>query len=168
MSNDTLVTSGRVALAKLLKASNFLFALSRGNPQWDALWETPNPPVPPINATDVLDLIGYSRPTLKQFLIPDDDGAIVDEGGAKYAVSETPTRYVQIKLSLEPGVYAGNTVREIGLFVNPTIDPSVPLSQYTIPADKVTSKGDLLQLHWREAQPITDGDFFARNFIVRL
>jgi len=168
MSNDTLVTSGRVALAKLLNASKFLFALSRGNPSWDGMWATPNPPVPPINATGVLDLMGYARPTIQDFLTPDDAGVIIEEGGGKYSVSASPTRYARFKLSLEPGVYAGNTLREIGLFMNPTIDPSVPSSQYMIPANKVTLAGDLLQLHWREAQPITEGDHFSRNFIVRL
>lgn len=168
MTAEILPTTGRVVLAKALVALPFLFAVSRGNPAWDAQWGDDNPPTPPLSATGVFDLIGYARPTIVGFLVPDDAGSIVGSGGARYSNSNVPTRYLRVRLSLPVGSYAGQTLREIGLFANPAIDPSVPSGQTLIDPADVVSPGDLFQLHWREPLPLEEGDFFARNFVVRL
>lgn len=168
MSADTLPTEGRVALATKLAASKFLFALSSGLPAWDSQWTTPTPPTPPLDATNVKTLIGYARPTITDYLKPDPSGTIGAETGAKFSVSADPTRYLRVRLSLPIGAYAGATLREIALFVDPEVNSAVAPGQILIAASDVITDGRLLQLHWREPLPLEDGDFFARNFILKV
>jgi len=168
MSAETLPTAGRIAEAVKIQASRFLFAVSAGNPAWDSMWTGPNPPSPPIIATDVLNRLCYARPTIVDFLTPDDAGEIRLDGGARFSDSEDPTEYVRIKLALPEGSLDGQTIREIGLFIDSVLDPALPPGQIIIPPAGVLARGSLYALYWREAYPVEGGDFFARNFVVRI
>ncbi|MBK1625213.1 hypothetical protein CKO32_16765 [Afifella marina DSM 2698] len=115
-----------------------------------------------------LVFLGYARATIVGFLEPDAAGAIVVDNGTKYAVSAERTRWLRVRLSLPPGTYDGEMIREIGLFASPTIAPSVPAGQTLIDPADVSDPGDLMRLIWMEPQPITAGTSYARNVIMRL
>ncbi|WP_279480251.1 hypothetical protein [Aureimonas sp. SK2] len=168
MSADLMPLSGRRALAALARASSFLFVLSRGNPAWDGQWTQPNPPAPLLDVEDVLDPFGYARPTIVDFVVPDLNGAIYDDDGGRYSISAEPTRYVRSRLSLPVGAFAGEPLREVGLFINPVIDPSVAPGAVIVPPAAVLSLGDLLHVRWDDRHVLQDGGHYARNFFERL
>jgi hypothetical protein len=168
MSADILTTCGREVMAEQLVALTFLFALSRGDPSWDATWEDPNPPSPPLSAIGVLDLVGYARATVQGFLVPDEAGLILSDTGTKYTVSETRTRWARVRLSVPAGTYPDETIREIGLFSSPTIDAGVPLGQTIIEPADVSDPGDLNRLVWTRPQFLSAGTSIARNFVLRV
>lgn len=168
MSVDVLVIRGREVQAELLAGLTYLFALSRGDPAWDAAWDEPNPPAPDLTATGVLDLIGYARPTVVGFLEEDPGGQIVADTGTAYSVSAEPTRWLRVRLSVPAGAFTGETVREIALFSTPAIDAGVPPGQTVIAPADVSDPGDLMRLAWTRPQFLSAGTSIARNVILRI
>lgn len=168
MSTEILTTRGREVMAEQLVGLTYLIALSRGDPDWDDLWEGANPPTPDLGATGVADLIGYARATIVGHVVPDEGGSIIADSGTAYSVSATRTRWVRVRMSIPAGTYTGETVREIGLFSSPTIDAGVPGGQTIIAPEDVSDPGDLHQLAYFRPQFLSAGTALARNFILRV
>jgi hypothetical protein len=155
-------------MAEALAGLTFLAALSAGDPDWDAAWSEPNPPSPDLGATGILDLIGYVRPTIVDFVTADPAGAIITDDGARYATSASRTRYLRIRISIPAGAYPGVTVREVALFAHPTIAAGVPGGQTILAPADVEDAGDLVHLSWLEPQFLSAGTAYARNVILRV
>ena len=168
MSANILPTSARMVMAEALAAYPFVVALSRGNADWDSAWEQPNPPSPGLDVTDVLDLIGYVRPTIVGFVAADPAGAIVTDDGVHYSTSEVRTRYLRIRLSVPAGAFPDVTVREVGIFANPTFAAGLAPGKTVLDLADVEDPGDLVHLSWLRPQFLSTGTAYARNVIIRV
>jgi hypothetical protein len=168
MSTKLLTTRGREVMAGSMAALPFVAALSAGEPAWDAAWDLPNPPEPSLDVLNVIDLVGYVRPTIVGFVTPDPDGLIVTDEGGTYSNSEERTRFLRVRISVPAGSFTGVRIREVGIFANVEYAPGVPSGRTVLLPGDVVSPGDLFQLVWSPPQFIDAGTSYARNFILRV
>lgn len=148
-----LQDSGRIALAAALASLPIHFAWGRGNPAWDA-----NPDPEPTNATALVDEIARRTATAVGYVLPDPAGEIETVDG-NYTASAVPTEWVHVRTQYNYGDAAGETIRELGLFLGTVTDPALPAGQrYFTPAE-IVNPGLLYTL---ERIP-----FFVRNPTVR-
>lgn len=168
MSAFVLTTLGRAVMAEALAGLPFVVALSSGDPDWDVAWDEVNPPTPPLASTDILDLIGFVRPTIVGFVIEDEEGAIVTDGGGRYSTSETRTRNLRIRISIPAGSWTGATVREVGVFANPTFAEGLQPGKTVLDPEDVEDAGDLLHLSWLRPQFLSGGTSLIRDLILRV
>lgn len=168
MSAFVLTTLGRAVMAEALSTLPFVFALSSGDAAWDAAWEEPNPPYPPLETTSVLDLIGYARPSIVGFVEEDPDGVVVTEEGTAWATSLARTRNLRLRVTLPAGAFAGSTIREVGVFANPTFIPGLAPGKTILDLADVVETGELLHVSWLRPQFLSPGTSLIRDFILRV
>lgn len=168
MSAFVLTTLGRAVMAQTLSTLPFVFAVSAGDPDWDAAWAEPNPPVPPLASTDVLDLIGYARPSIVGFVAEDADGVIVTEEGTAWSTSAVRTRNLRLRVSIPAGAWSGQTIREIGVFANPTFAAGLAPGKTILDLEDVLDAGDLMHVSWLRPQFLSPGTSLIRDFILRV
>lgn len=168
MSVSILTTLGRAVMAEALASLPYVVALSSGDPAWDEAWDDVNPPTPPLAAADVSNLIGYVRPSIVGFVVEDEDGVIVTEVGTKYATSATRTRNLRIRIDIPAGSWPGETVREVGVFANPTFAEGLAPGKTILDPEDVEVVGDLLHLSWLRPQFLSPGTSLTRDFILRM
>ncbi|EAU40154.1 hypothetical protein FP2506_11377 [Fulvimarina pelagi HTCC2506] len=168
MSNTILTTGGRVVMAEAIAALSFVAALSRGDPAWDGTWEGANPPAPGLDARDVLDLAVHVRPTIIDFVEPDEAGAILTDEGGRYALSPESTRYLRVRVSVPAGTFDNEEIREVGIFAKAEYAEGVPPGKTVLEAGDIVSPGTLMQAIWSRPQHFETGTSYARNFILRV
>lgn len=168
MSAFVLTTLGRAVMAQTLATLPYVFAISAGDPDWDAAWSEPNPPVPPLASTDVLDLIGYARPSIVGFVDEDADGVIVTEEGAAWSTSATRTRNLRLRVSIPAGAWVDQTIREVGVFANPTFAAGLAPGKTILAVEDVLDAGDLMHVSWLRPQFLSPGTSLIRDFILRV
>ena len=168
MTSKVLTTVGREVMAQAFAALPFVAALSAGDTDWDALWADPNPPSPDLGSTAILDLIGYVRPTLVDFVEPDPEGTIVTEEGGIYTAAAGRSRYLRIRISVPAGAFPDVYVREIGIFANPTFIEGLAPGKIVLDPGDVEAAGDLAHLLWSPPQFLNAGTAYARNFILKV
>lgn len=168
MSAFVLTTRGRAVMAQTLSTLPFVFAVSAGDPEWDAEWGEPNPPVPPLASVDVLDLIGYARPSIVGFVAEDADGVIVTEEGTAWSTSATRTRNLRLRLSIPAGAWSDQTIREIGIYANPVFSEDLAPGKTILDFADVVYAGDLMHVSWLRPQFLSPGTSLIRDFILRV
>lgn len=168
MSAFVLTTLGRAVMAQTLSTLPFVFAVSAGDSDWDAAWGEPNPPVPPLASTDVTDLIGYARPSIVGFVAEDVEGAIVTEEGTAWSTSAARTRNLRLRISIPAGAFVDQTIREVGVFANPTFAPGLAPGKTILAIEDVLDAGDLLHVSWLRPQFLSPGTSLIRDFILRV
>lgn len=95
---------------------------------------------------DAIDLISRQLNKVcntKSFLVVDTEGDITI-GGVNYSVVTGPTRYLYVEVWLEPTDYANGTVRELGVFINPTLLGGLPGGQQTFTSSQITAPGTMI------------------------
>lgn len=136
----TLQESGRIALAIAVASQPIHLAWGRGNPAWDAL-----PEPDPNNATALVDEVGRRSVTQVGYCLPSPVGEIELADG-NYTLSMEPTTYVYVRFTYAFADAAGETLREVGIFLGTQIKAGVPVGQrYFLPAD-LESSGRLYAL----------------------
>lgn len=168
MSALVLTTLGRAVMAEALAGLPYVIALSSGDPDWDAAWDEVNPPTPPLASTGIIELIGYVRPTIVGYVVEDEDGVIVTDEGTRYATSATRTRNLRIRISIPAGSWTGATVREVGVFANPTFAEGLLPGKTVLDPEDVIDAGDLLHLSWLRPQFLSAGTSLIRDLILRV
>jgi hypothetical protein len=168
MTSKVLTTVGREVMAQSFAALPFVAALSAGATEWDAQWTDPNPPTPDLSATAIVDLIGYVRPTIVDFVEPDPAGMIVTEEGGSYNVATGRSRYLRIRIAVPAGAFPNVYVREIGIFANPTFIGGLAPGKVVLDPGDVVTEGDLAHLLWSPPQLLNAGTAYARNFILKV
>jgi len=131
------VSSGRVALAKIIKTSPLHLAWGSGIPAWDA-----TPVDPSITDTDLVSEIGRRAATTVEYCTPDVNGSIEVTDG-RFTYSATPTTYIHVSFNFAAGDAPSSTVREVGIFIGSTFIAE-PGGQYYFPIGEVVSKGLML------------------------
>lgn len=134
-------TDGRIALAESLAARQLHLAWGRGNPGWG------DPaPIEPLSAIVLEDEICRRLPTETAYVTPDSDGDIELPDGSRWTRSPSATRYLFARFHFDFADAAGETLREIGLFVGGATDPALPPGQRLFVPAEVTAAGRLYLL----------------------
>lgn len=133
---------GRAFLAQQIHdASEIHLAWGSGDPSWSS-----GPPDPSPTATALTAEVGRRRATEVEYVVPDGAGSIDLGDLGTYTISLTPTRYVYMRFTFDLVDGVGEDIREVGVFLNSTIDGAVPPGQdYVVPAE-VTDGGTLFSL----------------------
>ncbi|MFV0410289.1 MAG: hypothetical protein ACK5LJ_11525 [Paracoccus sp. (in: a-proteobacteria)] len=136
-----LTTAGRASVADILTQQLFHFAWGSGDSAWTAsdLGDTDQTALTAEISRKLITVIGFA--------MPDSGGSIVipvGTGSETYSRSVTPTPYLYLKASVLPAEDVGAEIRELGVFIKPTLANGVPAGQsYLLPAD-VSDAGQLL------------------------
>ena len=136
-----LQDTGRIALAKALAAQPLYMAYGRGNPAWD---DAPEPE--PSTATRLVDEIGRRIVTAVQFVVPDDDGEIELPDGSRYTSSAQPAKWLHARWTFDYQDAAGETVRELAVFIGGEMIAGLPPGQRYFTAAQVKDPGALYTL----------------------
>lgn len=135
-----LVDSGRSAIAESVKAGAIHLAWGRGAASWDS-----DPQPPPLSALALLAEVGRVAPSLIQFCNPDPAGAIILPERS-FAASSVPTRFLHMRFVFDFADGAGETIRELGIYLRGERAGHVPAAKrYLLPAD-MASQGRLYML----------------------
>lgn len=95
-------------------------------------------------ATELLDEKIRKLCLTKSFVEINPNGSIVGLDGNRYSETETPTRHVYFMVWLEPNDYPNGTVREVGIFINPVVDDSLPEGQTSFTPAQIEEPGELI------------------------
>ena len=136
-----LQDSGRIVLARAVAAQSIHLAWGRGLPAWDA---APQPE--PTNANALVDEIGRRAVTQVGYVVPDEGGEIELPSGARYTAVAGPTRWLYVRFTFNFTDAAGETIRELGIFVGTQAAAGVPAGQRYLTPAEVATHGDLYAL----------------------
>jgi hypothetical protein len=144
-----LTLSGRAAMAAALASRPIHLAWGTGDPAWD---EAPDPES--TQDTALTNEIGRRAITLQQFVLPDENGAIVttdtDNPNIQQAFAPSPgnvpTNHLYMLFNFDFQDAAASTIREIGVFLNTVTDPELPPGQKYFTPGQITNPGILLAL----------------------
>lgn len=152
-----LTQSGRVAIAESLAARPLHLAWGTG----DGAWTTP--PAESAAATALQAEIGRRTIVDVGYAVPDEEGTIVLSTGT-FSPSETPTKYLYLKVAFDFADASSSVIREIAVFVGSTMVGGLPEGQrYFAPAE-VATPGRMLDL--QNLVPIFRSPAIRENFEI--
>ena len=135
-----LTTSGRAAYQEALASQTFHLAWGSGDESWGG-----TPPAEDPGAVSLLAEVGRREALQVIPVVPDVAGSIILPGGA-YEPSAGFTRYLYVDFHFDFGDADGETIREVGVFMNTEREGGVSPSQaYLLPAE-VADEGKLMIL----------------------
>lgn len=150
-----LVSVGRAAIIQSLKEQPIHLAWGPGDPDWDTTPELPN-----VSTTALINEIGRRAVSQVNYCLPDPDGEI-DVATGRFTVSATPTKYLYMRFSYDFADAAGETIRQLGLFIGTQVKNTVPPGKmYLLPAD-IEDPGTLFLL---EHTKIERSDLLRQRF----
>ncbi len=149
-----LQDAGRIALAVAVASQPIHLAWGRGDIDWDV---TPEPE--PTNATALVEEVGRRLATFVGYCQPAADGEIELPSGSKYTVVPGPTRWVYVRFVFNFEDAAGETLRELAVFLGAQPVAGLPAGQRYFEPAQIAQPGRLYTL---ERMP-----FFTRNGAVR-
>jgi hypothetical protein len=139
-----LTRSGRAALAKTLKATPSYLGLGSGNGSWTTTW-----PAEDASANTLMAEFGRRKASGIDYVVQDDNGEIEIPGAGNFSVSSTPTRQLVYTFKLAFADAPTAVIRELGIFINVTVNPALPAGQMWFTPSQIVQSGDLLQLEHR-------------------
>ncbi|MBR1735236.1 MAG: hypothetical protein IJ730_07350 [Alphaproteobacteria bacterium] len=136
-----LTRSGRIGIARSVKARQIFLAWGTGNLEWGN-----NPPTEDLlSATGLVNEVGRRICESVEFCTPDDQGEIISTSG-RFSVSESPTNNLHFTVLFDFEDAAGQEIREYGLFLNTVVQSDLPIGQrYFLPTE-IEDPGELLML----------------------
>lgn len=149
-------TVGHVSRAiSFFELSNLYFGIGRTSP-WEGEDE-PNfsAPLPDVNATQIDELIGMKRVSVKSLVYPDPDGTIVYRNQTWRKVSPEDAirlgaHWVYIEASIEYDELPAVEYRQIGVFSRVVVGPSVTALQPILLPEQIANQGILEILDQRK------------------
>jgi hypothetical protein len=110
----------------------------------ETIWDT-TPPSENVATTALLAEVGRRVVTQAQYVTPDSAGAIQMTSG-NYDLSTVPTNYLYFRTLFNAADAAGQTIRELAIFVGTTLDAGVT-APYVTPS-QVATPGQMLLLEY--------------------
>lgn len=141
MSRLTLPDAGRITIASAIKLRTFALAVGSGDVAWGS-----TPPDVASNASALTAPIAMVRSSIVEFVTPNVAGTIEASDGSKWSVSVSPTKYLYLAFVLGFADGPSETLREIAVYLDPTIAGGIPGGQNYIPWASVTAPGSLFGL----------------------
>ena len=140
-----ITDSGRSAVAQAVKDQRLYMAWGNGDENWDEA-KSPEDEL----SIRLVNEVGRKTLFRSLFVYPDDAGELVISEESRYAISTSPTKYLYLEFDFDFRDGAGESIREIGIFMGGKIKEGLPPGQsYFTPAD-VIDPGTLLMLEHRE------------------
>lgn len=137
-----LPKSGRAAIAKAIMQRPLHLAWGKGNPAWG---DDPPPPEDAM-ATGLIDEIGRRKVLTVAFVVPDPNGMIDIAGAGTFSESVTATNQIVVRTKFDFADGVGNTIRELGLFMDTVTADGLPAGQLYFTPDEITDPGILIHL----------------------
>ncbi|MFN3437782.1 MAG: hypothetical protein ACK41V_08830 [Acidovorax sp.] len=137
---------GRIALASAIAAQPLYLAWGRGLPAWDAAT-----PPEPTTATTLVDEIGRRLITAVQYVVPHAEGEIELPDETRFTASAQPSKWVHARWTFDYADAAGETIRELGVFIGGTLQAGLPAGQRYFTAAQVLEPGELYTLERQQA-----------------
>ena len=134
-----LTNTGRSELVKAILEQPIFMAWGRA----DGTWTSPESEA--IDATALQDVIGFRKATQVSYCEPDDNGAIEVSSG-KFTLTNEQTRHLFLQFRFDFSDALGETIREIGVFLNTQLKAGLPEGQVYFANDEVTNAGQMLLL----------------------
>jgi hypothetical protein len=139
-----LTNMGRTELVRAIFQQPIFMAWGKG----DGVWQ--EPPAEDLDSTVLQDAIGFRKATQVRYCVPDDAGEIEVSSG-KFSVSDVQTRHLYLQFRYDFADAKGETIREIGVFLNSQLVPDLPAGQVYFDNAEVSDPGQLLLLeNYRE------------------
>jgi len=156
------VQSASAAVAQAIKTAGVWVAWGNGSTSWDSA-----PVEAPTTATALVAESGRRRASLIQFVQSDPAGSIIVPQGS-FSVSSVPTSTLYVRCNFANTDAVGQAIREGGVFIGTTLQPSVPVGQdYFAPSD-LLDPGVMLLLE-RFAKITRTADFsVSLEFVMTL
>lgn len=139
-----LTKSGRAAMAKAVADQPVFMCWGKG----DENWPSP-PPDESINASELIDVVGYRKATLISYCEPDPNGEIVIPSGT-FTLSQENTHHLYLRFVFDFEDGLSETIREVGILIGTEPKPGLPPGQYYFTPDQVETAGMLLLVEHRE------------------
>lgn len=134
-----LTNTGRAELLRSLSVQPIFMGWGRGDGQWQTS------PAESPDATGLTSPVGYRKATEVSFCTPDLNGEISVSSG-QFAKTEAPTRHLYVQFRYDFNDAIGETIREVGVFMNTDVAEGLPEGQMYFDAPQVTDPGQLLLL----------------------
>ena len=135
-----MTNSCRIALAKAIKAAPLYVAWGTGDAAWGR-----SPPREERNATGLTHEIGRRPAAQVIYCLPDANGELVLPNQRFAASNEaTPNLYLKATFEFDEGL--GETIRELGIFIDTKTSPGLPAGQRYFTPSQLASSGTLLSL----------------------
>lgn len=155
-----LTNAGRAAIALAIKETPIFVAWGTGQAEWDNQSERES-----RLATTLTAEIGRVKAKSVSFCIPDPAGDIVMQGN-RYTHSQNPTPNLHIRAEFDFNDGLGQTIREIGVFVNVVLVKGLPRGQKYFTPDNIENKGILLGLDHIVPMQRGVGSRFGLDFVI--
>lgn len=147
-------------MATAIKDSPIFVAWGTGSDSWDNEDERES-----RQATALISEIGRVKAKSVGFCTPDPAGEIVMQNN-RYTISPTPTPNLYIKSEFDFNDGLGQTIRELGVFVNTTIKKGLPKGQRYFTPDDLEDAGILLALDHITAMQRGVGARVSFDFVI--
>lgn len=134
-----LTNSGRTELVRAIFQQPIFMAWGRADGTWQ------EPPAEAIDATALQDAVGFRKATQVSYCEPDNAGAIEVSSG-KFSLTANQTRHLYLQFRYDFADAVGETIREIGVFLNSQVKADLPAGQVYFANADITDKGNLLLL----------------------
>lgn len=134
-----LTTSGRVGIARSVRAQQIFLAWGTGDSSWGA-----HPPTEGLlQSTQLVHEVGRRLCENVEFCVPDAQGDIITPTG-RFSHSDNPTNNLHFEVLFDFEDASGVEIREFGLFTNTVLQDGLPEGQkYFVPSE-VADIGSLL------------------------
>jgi len=135
--------SGHIAIAKALKEREFWLGIGT-LPEGVTPWGVDEEPPPFDTSADrLLAPVGYRKATQVLFAKEEPNGVIV-AAGKRWSITEEPTRHLYIAVYLDNEDAVGQTIYQVGLFIDLKPKEGVLEGELFLTPDKVSDIGTLL------------------------
>lgn len=152
---------GRIVLASAIAAQPLYLAWGRGLPAWDAA-----PEAEPTTAAALVDEIGRRLVTAVQYVVPHAEGEIELPDGSRYTASAQPSKWLHARWTFDYQDAAGETMRELGVFIGATLVEGLPAGQRYFTAAQVLEPGELYTLERFEATTRSASTRQVQEFVL--
>lgn len=140
-----ITDSGRAAVAEAISLRPLFLAWGTGESNWET-----NRPAEDELKTALVNEVGRKALFRSLFVYPDDEGELVVSEESRYAISATPTKYLYVEFEFDFRDGAGESIREIGVFMGGKLKTGLPPGQSYFTPDQIVDPGTLLMLEHRE------------------
>lgn len=155
MSLATLTSSGRAGMAQAIAAMPLHFAWGSGLAAWDADPDGQHLKESLVGATALVNELGRRAVTAVGYVLEDPEGEITIPVGrqpdgtvvtARFRAVLEPTPFLYLRVNFDFADASNQVVREVGIFLNTTVQEAAPPGQKYFTPDQLANPGRLLAI----------------------
>lgn len=155
-----MTNSCRIALAKAIKATPLFVAWGTGKAEWGR-----TPPREERTATSLAHEIGRRPASQVSYCLPDANGELILPN-QRFAPSDEATPNLYLKATFEFDEGLGETIRELGIFIDTKTAPGLPAGQRYFTPSQLASPGTLLSISHITPQDRGVGSSITLHYVL--